>query len=106
MRLCSRNRPTMLVTVMFSLMPRIPGRRQQMPRTSRLDFHSRAGDASYKQADDMRIHQSVHLEDQLSMAAIALMLDLAQDQRLKTLAHCDRRDQEFLKSCLAEYPVK
>jgi hypothetical protein len=33
-RLCSRKRPTMLVTSMFSLTPGTPGRRQQMPRTS------------------------------------------------------------------------
>src|SRR6478672_2561668 len=35
MRACSRNRSTMLMTRMLSLVPRTPGRRQQMPRTMR-----------------------------------------------------------------------
>src|SRR5918997_1410430 len=35
MRLCSRNRSTMLMTRMFSESPGIPGRRQQVPRTIR-----------------------------------------------------------------------
>src|SRR3546814_11591649 len=34
-RLCSRNRPTMLFTRMFSDSPGTPGLRQQMPRTIR-----------------------------------------------------------------------
>ena len=38
MRVCSRKRPTMLVTWMFSLTPGTPGRRQQIPRTSRFTF--------------------------------------------------------------------
>src|SRR5258708_7583370 len=32
--LCSRNRPTMLLTVMFSESPAIPGRSEHMPRTT------------------------------------------------------------------------
>ena len=35
MRACSRKRPIMLLTRMFSLKPGMPGRRQQMPRTTR-----------------------------------------------------------------------
>src|SRR3546814_2306432 len=35
MRACSRKRPTMLFTRIFSDTPGTPGRRQQMPRTTR-----------------------------------------------------------------------
>ena len=38
MRECSRKRPTMLLTRMFSDSPGTPGRRQQMPRTTRSIF--------------------------------------------------------------------
>ena len=35
MRECSRNSPTMLVTVIWSVLPGTPGTKQQMPRTIR-----------------------------------------------------------------------
>ena len=96
MRLCSRKRPTMLVTSMFSLMPGIPGRRQHDAAHEKVHFHPRLR-SLVKQADDLRIHQGVHLENQPALAAIALMLDLAPDHGLELFAHGDRGNQQFLE---------
>ena len=40
MRACSRKRPTIDLTRMFSDRPGTPGRRQQMPRTTQVDLHA------------------------------------------------------------------
>ena len=45
----------------------MPGRRQQMPRTSR-SMRTPACEASYRAADHFGILQRVHLEDQVALA--------------------------------------
>ena len=82
MRLCSRNRPTMLVTSMLSLTPGTPGRRQQIPRTINSIF-TPACDAWYS-ARIMRLSTSAFiLKIRCPALPFARVLDLAVDQCLE-----------------------
>ena len=56
-RACSRKRPTMECTVMFSLTPGSPGSRQQMPRTMSRTF-TPAMDAMYSARIDLSVHEA------------------------------------------------
>ena len=69
----------MLLTRIFSDMPGTPGRRQQMPRTTR-SIDTPACDACVEQVDDRRIDQRVHLGPDLRRPAGAGMRDLGLDQ--------------------------
>ncbi len=60
MRECSRNSPTMLVTVIWSVLPGTPGTRQQMPRTIR-STHSCLG--LRQLVDQLPLRDGVGLQD-------------------------------------------
>ena len=61
MRLCSRKRPTIDLTRMFSDRPGTPGRRQQMPRTTRHHLHAGARRV-VQQVDQRLVDQRVQLQ--------------------------------------------
>ncbi len=94
MRECSRKRPTTDRTVMLSLMPGMPGRRQHTPRTIRSIFtpHWRR---AIEHLDHPRIGDRVVLDDDVRRASRARVLALAIDQRLDALPQPDRRHQQL-----------
>ena len=95
---CSRKRPTMLMTRMFSLTPGTPGRRQQMPRTIRVDRHARLRGA-VERLDDRRVHQRVHLgDDAAGSPALARSVSRSISARI-ALVQVDRRHRQLAVHC-------
>lgn len=60
----------------------------------KIDFHSRLG-SLIEQLDHLAVYQRVHLEDQTSRSACFLMIDLALQQFLETIAQRVWRDQQL-----------
>ena len=59
-RECSRNRPKILMTLMFSLKPGTPGRRAQIPRTN-TSTQTPACDARYRASMTISSTRALHL---------------------------------------------
>ncbi len=81
---------------MFSLTPGTPGRRQQMPRTSKLDLDPCARRLA-QQPHHARVFQCVHFENEMPAQAAMLMFDLAAYHFRQTLPQVDRRDQQLVE---------
>ena len=81
-RECSRKRPTIETTRMFSEMPGTPGRSAQMPLTLRSTSHARLR-GPVERLDAGRVEQRVHLHPiragSLGRVRLDRPLDLADD---------------------------
>jgi hypothetical protein len=76
---------------MFSESPGTPGRRQQIPRTHRVDRN--AGARSFiERIDDIRVDQGIHLHPDRGWATCARVRDLPGDVPKDAVAQAEREN--------------
>ncbi len=85
----------MLRTLIRSLSPRTPGRSAQIPRTIKVDLHSRLR-CAIQCLNHVLIEQRIHLGDDPSRFALSRVLRLAVNQSNRFLRQIEGRHQQRL----------